>query len=207
MAKTPGKTKAPKKLKPREARFVVAYARGRSGTQAVIDAGYTENRASAGSTAYRLLNAPAFAHVQAAIDEHTRDTCQVLRDLRKIAIDSIVQMVQFRPGRAYDKNGELLPIPELCEEDQSCIAQHSVKKFKGGESTTVRFINRPAVTIALCKMTGLMGARVDDQQTDEDQVRTEVADLFEALEHEGEPGPVDEEPAEEPEQDLEEPDE
>lgn len=128
-------------LKPQPQKFVIAYLLHGNGTKAVMDAGYTDNPASAGVQAVRLLKN---AKVRRAIDEEVAK----LREKYRLTVERILQELAYiglvDVKDAYRADGSPKEITEMPESITRAIASIELEEplplFKDTDSTRTKTI-------------------------------------------------------------------
>jgi phage terminase small subunit len=119
------------RLTAREQRFVDEYLVDLNATKAAIRAGYSARTAA--SQASRLLRNVKVQEAIAAGKERLSERAEieaieVIRELACIGRSDI--------GRAFDKQGQLLPLHEMPEDMRRAIASVEVEMVGGGTKTT-----------------------------------------------------------------------
>lgn len=110
-------------MTPRHARFVQAIVKGKSATEAALDAGYSAK--SAGGQGYRLLkNAQIQAAIAKAHDKAEIEAVEVLRELRRIALADVAQ--------AFTEDGALKNIHDIPEDLRRAISGLDVEALWEG---------------------------------------------------------------------------
>lgn len=152
-------------LTPRQSRFVAEYLKDLSAKGAAIRAGYSEKSAEVAGS--RLLSN---VKVAAAISEALQRRAErvevkaddILRELLRLALTDI--------GKAYDVNGELLPLHQMPEETRRAIAgiersSHTDQEGNTRETVKVKFWDKTRGLELLGKHLKLFTEKVEHSGT------------------------------------------
>lgn len=119
-------------MKPIHALFVAEYLVDLNASAAAIRAGYSKNRAN--QEGYRLLQKPEIAAAIAAAHQARLAATNITgeRVLQEFA------RVAFQRPKRFWKDGDLIPIEDLDDDDAACIAGFEViiKNAKAGDGIT-----------------------------------------------------------------------
>jgi phage terminase small subunit len=114
MRKPPGKKR---RLTDQQARFVQFYLVSLNATRAAIEAGYSQKSAHVQAVALmkNLYVRAAISKLKAKqLQKADLSAARTLEEGRRLSFSNI--------GRYYDRQGRLLPLHEMSEEDRACIA-------------------------------------------------------------------------------------
>lgn len=118
----------------RQRLFVRAYMRHRNSARAVREAGYVCQPENAGKIGWKLLNDPAFKHVQEAVSERERvikerlamDEARVLEELRKVATFSLADVLDIQEDGTARLNLEHADVDQLAALSEVQIEKHEI---------------------------------------------------------------------------------
>lgn len=152
------KAKRPRRLTPKERRFVYEYCRDMNGSDAVRRAGYSEIRPD--QKAYELLRKH---EISAAI---SKTKAEQLKEANISAIGVLERqrrMCYSELTECFDEKGNLKPFKEWTPENKSALAGFEVikKNAQGGDGhiDTIykfKFWNKNQAADTLCKHLGLL---------------------------------------------------
>lgn len=177
---------SPDRLTVQEAKFVIEYIKDGNGTRAVLDSGNCPSGAKgqAAGTAVALLKIP---RIVGAINEQLEASSA--RTL--ITVDRILQEVYrgatYNIAKAFDENGDCVPIEKMPEDLQRAIEGFEVIEVKGQPGTFIKSYKfskkAPAQQILLDRLenlvkrfelTGKDGAPLHSSKVDLSDVSTEL---------------------------------
>lgn len=178
----------PKRLTPRQERFVQEYLVDRIARRAAIRAGYSP--ASAQGIASDLLHRPKFVHVQVALREALREDAARHEELRERTLQELSRIAFADIADVLADDGSVLAIADIPEDARAAIAELRETEFLGQDGTPaktrkVRFWSKCEALTQLAKVTGLAVDRVEHRGVID--VRTARADLARILEEMGDP--------------------
>lgn len=117
-----------KSLSEREALFVQEFLVDRNGVQAAIRAGYSAKCAK--SQASKMLDR---AHIAAAIAAGAAKLAKKAELKAADVLLAIKEGIDFDPAQAFDKDGNLLPIPKMPVELRRNLRGFDIEHSKAGE--------------------------------------------------------------------------
>lgn len=154
----------PRKLEPRQQRFVVEYLLDLNAKQAAIRAGYSEKTAE--SQGSRLLS---YAKVSAAIaDAQARRAARVEIKADDILLE-LLRLAKSDVRQLFDETGRLKPIHEMSDTAAASLASVEILREKTtvqGEITIeesvrkIRLWDKTAALTTLAKHLGLLKERI-----------------------------------------------
>ncbi|MBA1159370.1 terminase small subunit [Microvirga mediterraneensis] len=129
----------------RQRLFVRAYMRHRNSSRAVREAGFGCHPENAGKVGWKLLNDPAFKHVQDAIAEReaaikqrlAMDEARVLEELRKVATFSLADVFDIQEDGTARLNLAHADADQLAALSEVQIEQHEIRGEEG-ENVTLK---------------------------------------------------------------------
>lgn len=160
------KTKRPRRLTPKERRFVYEYLRDLNGADAVRRAGYSHVRPD--QKAYEILRKhevrDAIAKAKAEqIEKANLSGVRVLEELRRLAFSD--------PAMFFHADGRLKRPTELEPEQRAALASFEVvvKNAEAGDGHTdtvlkLKFWNKPQVLETLCQHFGLLEGQQEKRE-------------------------------------------
>ncbi|MBU7436505.1 terminase small subunit [Paraburkholderia fungorum] len=104
-------------LTPKQAKFILEYAKDQNGTQAAIRAGFSASGASV--TASRLLRDP---RISTALAEKVGKVMQSLEITVERVLAERARLAFFDPRKLFAENGQPIPISELDDDTAAAIA-------------------------------------------------------------------------------------
>lgn len=171
---------ADKRITDKQRIFIAAYVACRNGSQAARIAGY----ATPGQDAYDLLNKPAYAHVQEAVQAEIGEVVAGLKRWRNKIIDRALQLYFFNVATILPANGERLTLDDIRKADpetQACIGGITVKEYDAGSSVTIK-VNSPAPYLKfLGQVSGLTSGEVEDRTRSESEIDEDLEGRFSQL--------------------------
>jgi len=146
----------------KEVKFLVEYLKGVGGTEAVIKAGYTNNKTSAAAMAYKLLKRPRIA----AIVKDQIDAQMVCANITGTRIlKELYTLATANIRDAFDAGGNLLPIHKMPEGLQKSISSVEVEeplfKVGKGQVTKIKFWSKNHACELLAKHLKLLVDRLE----------------------------------------------
>lgn len=152
-AKAKGK---PRKLTPKQERFVAEYLVDLNATRAATAAGYSPK--SAEHLGYQLLQNPL---VQVAIAVGQQKKAQRVELTQDRVIAEIMKIAFADPQDAFGPGGQLLPVKDMPEHIRRSLSSFKVTKKGGTESraaeeiTEIKFWSKDSALEKLCRHMGL----------------------------------------------------
>jgi phage terminase small subunit len=147
------------KLPPNQARFVEEYLKDLNGKQAAIRAGYAEK--SAEVQASQLLRKPK---VRQAVDEALARRSARVEISQDDVLRELLRLATVDIGKAFDANGDMLPLKEMPEDVRRAISSVEVEthfagdgdeRFEVGRLKKVKFWDKKGSLDSLAKHLGM----------------------------------------------------